>query len=71
MKNIFRIKYIVEFVVALVCMVVSAITLSKYGANVPVQVGDEIVPIVLIGIVCTVLAIIDMYIYEQADLTDM
>lgn len=66
MKNIFRIKYAVEVVIAAVCIVVCACIFNKYGINVPEHLDNTMLMIELIGGVCTVLAMVDMYLYEHA-----
>ena len=66
MKNIFRIKYAVEVVIAAVCIGVCACIFNKYGINVPENMDNPMLIMELVGGVCTVLAMVDMYLYEHA-----
>lgn len=67
MKKVFRIKYIVEMIIATVCVGVCAYWFYTYGINVPAHLGNPMLMLELIGIVAIVLAVIDQAVYEDAE----
>lgn len=67
MKNVFRIKYIVEMVIAMICVGVCAYWFYIYGIDVPAHLGNPMLVLELIGIVAIVLAVIDQAVYEDAE----
>lgn len=67
MRKILKIKAIIEFLVAFVCLVYCGMTLYNYGINVPVRLGNPMLIMEVTGIVSLIFGVIDQAVYEDAE----